>query len=214
MPLGYDSTLPPLSGQAHAVFPGWSGADGAYADNTAAALLLSRMQQDCAATTGEPQTKDCKKDLKLVLVSMTQAGYDDATPWKPLFERADHKVGGVGLQSAGVGLVSYNPVIFSDELRADWFKPMTDVYKGSKGLLGLGPGVRGTMWSGKLHTVTNPFYGVEGGYQVSVLLINTNFPSGLLFVTGLERGYLKDAAAYASQLILPASQAINEFLAA
>ena len=127
--------------------------DGAYTDNTNAAMMLAQMQAECFAGKGD---LDCSSGVyKLIITGCFFATnlwyYDDLPP------------GSYGPQNGPV------PTIFAQPPPTDveW-KPYASVAHDPSPTKG-----KAYYWAGKQTTVDNTWYGVQGGSVVEVLYLTT-----------------------------------------
>ena len=218
LPFGLEGLAPTLDGRPIAEFPGYVGIDGGMAENTGIALLLGRMQQDCAKSPPAADF-DCKTDLKVVYI-----GTAEPDALKKLFRQPGVMPG--QLQGYLYGYVprwaarllppladwvnttimTSLPIVFNQAFSELAWTPFTDPF---------GPeGVQAKYWQGTLTTVDNDLYGVVGNYQVSTLLINADeFTAlGATFLNAQTHDYFAKAGAAADFTVGPAAELIKRFL--
>lgn len=146
--------------------------DGAYSDDTGAAMALAQMQADCRA--GE---LDCSGDVPYRLLIL-----DDAT-----YEPLRNLMAGRGCPNNTICPADYSlsfwlpggparpsAQIFAESFPESGWKTyaVANAYTGEGEVTG---SVTSKYWKGTLTTVDNKWYGVLGGDKVSVIYLSSNY---------------------------------------
>jgi hypothetical protein len=177
--------------------------DGAYAENTAIPMTLSKVQRDC-----EQGLYDCSEPIKVILVNHGNVSMDHQGPTKGLLDlqyfnwtnkaplrslfaegRPDHPewvqppsdgvdtfVPGI-MDTVNVPSANIFEEVFPEKPEWETYLTMASQEKHCRHCTWVEKPIQSLKWEGEVTTVDNKWYGIKAGMKVQLLVFSLELPS-------------------------------------